>query len=73
MRTYQWCTRDRILAMTTLIDGFLFLFLYNNKKPFCWLIDPAGVREKPEGGAALHLRMAACFLLAQGARLPLPW
>ena len=35
----------------------------------------AGVREEPEGRAALHLRLAAGVLVlpAQSARLPLPW
>jgi hypothetical protein len=39
-----------------------------------WAAHAAGVREEPEGRAALHLRLAAGVLLpAQSARLPLPW
>jgi hypothetical protein len=50
----------------------VFLFLYK-KNHFDGLIDPAGVRDESEWGAALHVRMAARFFLAQGPRLPLSW
>ena len=36
-------------------------------------LSAAGVREEPAGRAALHVRLAAGVLLAQGARLPLPY
>lgn len=58
-------------------DVCLFLLLGQFQQSLCIVIvhggRDAGVREKSEWRAALHLPVAAGVLLAQGARLPLPW
>ena len=62
---------SRSLVLRQSIGLVPALHLFSDELATC--LSAAGVRDEPAGRAALHVRLAAGVLLAQGARLPLPW